>query len=444
MHGETTSYDFSFFIIAIIWSNSFIVVSPSEHARQKLIWLDEYRHSLDTLLDIITTANLPAVSDAALAGYRGVRTRQSDAFQILMEQQSTIASQNHHNMSNFELSCLDGESRVDVKLIQLDSSRVRDYVIEMLFSNVEEQYQIFINEMKGSLDKLRRMFQYINQRRVNINESSFFQPIITMFLERFRDGLGNHWSHANGSNRPYKLNVHVKEEDEVEPREIELTGKPDIYFYDGEVLEIKNEKFQVELKGPFGVLFHSLGDKAKNQLICELMGQRDMLGDSTEECFGVLTDLFRIALGFNFHHNPKQFYLCQSVIDMDDYLNYLALMFCADNMKEKTVKKFASDSSGPKTNRRKRKDPDSKKNAYVYNTRSKARGRQTSATNQTIKATRNKQTSGKKKKLVCYFGSELEDIEAADRALELWYAEHFNQLCLTSENLHKNAMFQFF
>jgi hypothetical protein len=181
--------------------------------------------------------------------------------------------------------------------------------------------------------------------------------------------------------------VHVKEEDEVEPLEIDLTGKPDIYVYDGEALDIDNVKFQIELKGPFGVLFHSMGDKAKNQLICELMGQRDMLGDSPEECFGVLTDLFRIALGFNFHHNPTQFYLCQSVIDMDEYLNYLALMFCADNVEEKTVKKLVSGSSGPNKDRRKRKDPDSKKNTSRYNTRSSKgiASRQTSATtNKTI------------------------------------------------------------
>jgi hypothetical protein len=407
-------------------------------ARSQLSTLKNYRHNLNNLLPILKAANLPDLDESILMCYRGRRTQRSDQFVELTGLPSTIASRNQYNMSNFDLSSLVGDSRVNVEFVQLDSNCVKEYVIATLFNDDEDQYQGFINEMKDILCQLRCMFEYLRTEEYILHELTFYQPIFTMFLERFRDRLANPWQHSNGSTLIYSLTVEVQDENEVEPHEVQLTGKPDIFVHSGDFL-IENVKFQVELKPPFSALYHSAGDLEKTQLICELMGHRDMLQDVPDGCFGVLTDFFRILLGFNFHQNPEHFYICQSVVDADNYLNFFALMFCADYMEQKTILALADISSQPKHDRRK-KDPDPKKRRLLSTCSSKRlAGRQISKTKNTTAKQTSKQTSGQRGKPVCYFGPEFDEIEDANRALEQWYAEHFNQLHLTSESLREHV-----
>jgi len=101
---------------------------------------------------LIDLANLPLPSKALLDNYRhGRRKKDSEGFTL--DNASSVASKSSYDMSNFDLSLLAGDSKVDITLLTLDNDKIRAYLANHVYGSLEALEQVLI-DLSPILSKL--------------------------------------------------------------------------------------------------------------------------------------------------------------------------------------------------------------------------------------------------------------------------------------------------
>lgn len=307
-----------------------------DYTKLRLLNRKEYLNekTLDKLLSLIDLANLPLPGKALLDNYRhGRRKKDSEGFTL--DNASTVASKSSYDMSNFDLSLLAGDSKVDITLLTLDNDKIRAYLANHVYGSLEALEQVLI-DLSPILSKLRSHFIHLKENEFAYTEPSYFQPIYTMFLEHVANRIQQPSFNDMGGQFPlsFDADVFINVKDE-ETASVTVTGKTDIVkvLQDNKKSEDEQNydfiQFLLELKSPFASLFHCSSDLAKNQLICQLIGLWEM-SKNRFLSMGALTDLFAIMLCFSYPENKKHYLMTKSVVDEESYLLHFLLLFCGD------------------------------------------------------------------------------------------------------------------
>lgn len=299
-------------------------------ARLQLLDRTEYDQDLDKLLQLVARAQLSTPPSSITARYQeGSRTGETDAYALIVDNISTVASTDQYDMCNFDLSTLHGDHAVNVKEVTLDRVKVRERLANNLFSGSILALDEAISDLTPVLVGLRSHFVHLRERSFEFTEAGYFQPIFTLFLERVATRIGRATDHKPGAAYPLSMDVEVVQED-GSVKTVTVAGKSDIAKITSVDLEGYDViEFLVELKVPFGALFGAVSDAAQDQLVAQLLGLWECSSGRIVSV-GVLTDLFALRLGISCVDAKRDFVVTTAVVEVEDYLLHLLLLFCAD------------------------------------------------------------------------------------------------------------------
>jgi hypothetical protein len=303
----------------------------AEVYRLRLLRQRTYIHDLDRLLALIELADLPEPNDSILESYRrGRRVRDSDVYALAVDQLSTIASKQNYDMSNFDISSLHGEYKASVNIVTFNNDRLRAFVAERVFHSSVDELQLALNELTLVLTKLRSHFIYLREEDFQYTEPGYFQPLFTMFLERLACRMGRSTCSKPGSAFPLAMEVDVAL-DNGTIETVSVVGKTDIVkvpTVDADSFD--SVEFLLELKAPFASLYQATSDGPKGQLVSQLLGLWEMSGVHRVVSMGGLSDLFALMVCFAHVDRKREFHMTKAVVDAEDYVLHLMLLFCSD------------------------------------------------------------------------------------------------------------------
>jgi hypothetical protein len=366
------------------------MVDPIEIARWKLLDREKFSHNLDGLLELISLAKLPPLSEQLMDQYRsGRRVRSSEAYELTVDEQSTVASKGAYDMSDFDLTSLTGTSRLSTTDLELDVEKIREQV-----------------------------------------KNQLFQSSSLMMSEFMSTAIGVDKNTCPGSQLPFGFDVEVLDENRIQQR-ISLKGKSDIIKLKTNGDSFDDIQFLLELKVPFNTLYRSTADTAKDQLICQLLGiWRHSNNKKRKSVAGALTDLFCIIFACSYSSDKKMFYVVKSAVSTEEYLLHMCLLFI-ENKKVKSVLLEAL-KLGPKvpSSKRSHGQESSKDKAKQARTQSSAASKEKGG-----KSSACADNSKKRKTTVYMTQTEYEDIACSEADLNRWCREHYGVDVLSKENV---------
>lgn len=413
-------------------------------SRLQLLDKMEYDNDLDKLLDLIEKAALPEPKASIIEQYReGRRIRDSEAYALTVEHLSTVASKGQYDMSNFDISSLHGAHKVSVTVVRLNNDRLRTFLADRLFNGSIDALDQSLAQLTPVLSKLRSHFIYLREKAFGYTEASYFQPLYTLFLERVASCIGRSTCNTLGSEFPLSMEADVVL-DNGNIDTVIISGKTDIVKVPTfDIEDYDDIEFLMELKPPFGALYHATSDGPKGQLVSQLLGLWLSSSANRRVVLGGLSDIFALVICFASADSMREFCRTKSVVSEPEYLLHLMLLFCPDcDIRRLIVTKRASVpnlSEGPdKKNPSKSFDRDPDAGHGGRKLRSSSRGATGVASVHSMRAGNSGGTSGAatKSKTVCH--SVEEEYDAAREGeieLQNWYARHHGLLSLNKENL---------
>lgn len=243
--------------------------------------------------------------------------------------------------------------------VQVHSCEVREEALDALlmsrlFDNNSASFETFVTAQVKNLDSLRGFcycyWDFLKQRKAfsngngdeTMDEEKMFQPLFASFLRQLVAKLP---ANANEGIAVNEVN-NVRLTSEVElivkgVRKNTLSGYTDVAIADpgGIISDVDHFRSIIELKPPFGGLWHSAGYQQKDQLLGEMMAWKKMANER-QTFVGALTDLFLISIMFHSRHRQTRtkkaqltesadYYLCPSVSQSSTVVKWLMLL-CLD------------------------------------------------------------------------------------------------------------------
>jgi hypothetical protein len=407
------------------------MVDPIEIARWKLLDREKFSHNLDGLLELISLAKLPPLSEQLMDQYRsGRRVRSSEAYELTVDEQSTVASKGAYDMSNFDLTSLTGTSRLSTTYLELDVEKIREQVKNQLFQSSSLMMSEFMSTAIPIIENLRKYFVYLRSKKYPLAEASVVQPLMTVLLEKISELVGVDKNPCPGSQLPFGFDVEVLDENRIQQR-ISLKGKSDIIKLKTNGDSFDDIQFLLELKVPFNTLYRSTADTAKDQLICQLLGiWRHSNNKKRKSVAGALTDLFCIIFACSYSSDKKMFYVVKSAVSTEEYLLHMCLLFIENKKVESVLLEALK--LGPKvpSSKRSHGQESSKDKAKQARTQSSAASKEKGG-----KSSASADNSKKRKTTVYMTQTEYEDIACSEADLNRWCREHYGVDVLSKENV---------
>ena len=408
-------------------------------ARLLLLDRSEYEDDLSRLLDLVEQARLPGIKSCILSHYRlGKRVRDSDAYALTIDNLSTVATKDHYDMSTFDLSMLHGSSKLKVEVVKLNRKKLTTFLSQELFNNSIGALQMCLEQLIPVVVSVRKHFIFLREKKFGYTEPGYFQPIFTLLLEMVARKINKSTCNKTGAAFPFSIEVDV-ETDSGNEETVTVTGKSDIVKV--ETLECDSFdaiQFLVELKVPFGTLFHATSDGPKGQLLCQLLALWEMSEGNRVGAIGALTDLFAVFICGSYSEDKRQFYITQSVVDAEDYILHLLLLFCTDcDLRD------LSDNNDPAQLGVKRHRRDDTNAGDSNNTGAGKNGgpilrsasQAASKPSRTVNTTKPSGSSNSKASKRCTYADDCAVSCAAEGELQKWYAQHNGFVYLNKENL---------
>jgi hypothetical protein len=223
----------------------------------------------------------------------------------------------------------------------------------ILFDNDVDKMNTFIAAESRALQKLRNLFYDIFIDKKRLDEPRDFQPLFQLFVfglyQHFRESISSLPQRTVAPANNCRLTVELNSKDFNETNETWCdSGSPDVFILNGELdaaidltspvivpgLDVVdmgvpgNVEVVIELKSPYGALYHSAMRAALDQMTCEVEGLAQTT--SSPSCpapsvvKGALTDLISISLHARVIKHDKIFH-CAShrIVNVEDYIKHL-------------------------------------------------------------------------------------------------------------------------
>ncbi len=415
-------------------------------SRLQLLDRTEYDEDLEKLLDLIVKADLPEPKSSIIEKYReGRRVRDSDVYTLTVENLSTVASKRCYDMSNFDISSLHGAHKVSVTVVRLNNEKLRTFLADRLFNGSVDELDQSLVDLTPVLNKLRSHFIYLREKDFGYTEPGFFQPLYTLFLERVASRIGRSTCNKTGSAFPLSVDAEVAQ-DNGNIDTVTITGKTDIVkipaFEDDDYDVIE---FLMELKPPFGALFHATSDGAKGQLVSQLLGLWEMSSENRTATLGGLSDIFALMIFFAYSDRRRVFNMTKSVASAQEYLLHLMLLFCSDHDIRELIE-IEGDTApvlheGPnEENPSKSSDQEPDAGNDGRKLRSSSRGATGVASVLSMRAVNTGTSAAPTKSKKVFSAEEYEASCEGESELQKWYARHNGLLSLSKENIDNNQL----
>jgi hypothetical protein len=220
----------------------------------------------------------------------------------------------------------------------------------ILFDNDVDKMNTFIAAESRALQKLRNLFYDIIIDKKRIDEPRDFQPLFQLFVfglcQHFRESVSSLPQRTVAPANNCRLTAEFNSKDFNETNETWCdSGSPDVFILDGELdaaidltspvivkglgvvdMEVSgNVEVVIELKSPYGALYHSAMRAALDQMTCEVEGLAQTTSSPTPSVVkGALTDLISISLHARVIKYDKIFH-CAShrIVNVEDYIKHL-------------------------------------------------------------------------------------------------------------------------
>lgn len=415
-------------------------------SRLQLLDRTEYDNDLDKLLDLINKSNLADPKSSIIERYREgkKRVRDSHEYTLTVEILSSIASKGCYDMSSFDISSLHGSHKVSVAVVRLNNSKLRTFIADQLFNGSISELDECLAYLTSVLNKLRSHFIYLREKDFGYTEPGYFQPLYTLFLERVASRIGRSTSNKPGSAFPLSMDAEV----ELHNGNVEIvtiTGKTDIVKVPSlDDVEFDSVEFLLELKPPFGSLYHATSDGPKGQLVSQLLGLWEMSSKNRVVAMGGLSDIFALMICFAYSGSKRAFNMTKSVVDAEDYLLHLMLLFCSDQDVRvlvetegdaaPVIQEDPNDETPPKSSDQ---EPDAGSGRRRLRSSSRgATGTTASVLSRHMVTSGSSGTPTKSKKV--FSAEEYDACHDGEIELQKWYARHNGLLSLNQENIDHN------
>ena len=215
-------------------------------------------------------------------------------------------------------------------------------IMGAFFGGNIQHYKEFVDYQARILENFRTYFFYCihdeNGHRIprkTIREIREFQPLFQLFLGGFLECLQSFQSGSTIMRRTVSVN-NLKIMKTLGDDHIPLVGTLDVMIFshsDERIVDVCMSDSHIELKSPFGALYHSQSAKEIDQLIAETDCVSAMKADSSVSpssgpTIGALTDLFSLNLIYHDESssNSRAFYLTSPVVEPRSYIQQLLVL----------------------------------------------------------------------------------------------------------------------
>jgi len=221
------------------------------------------------------------------------------------------------------------------KLWKIEPTLVDAKNLEEFFCGDNQHYEDFVDDQTIKLEKFRTFFFFylhddngVRKPKMEMSEPSTFQPLFQLFFSGFLECL------QSFRNDPRKVRQTVSVNSLELTKHVgqfPLTGSTDVMIFshiDDSIVDACMSDSHIELKSPFGALYHSQSAQAIDQLIAEtdcVSAMKATVGASGPT-IGALTDLFSLNLIFQANSNSRDFYLTPPVVESRAYISQLIVL----------------------------------------------------------------------------------------------------------------------
>ena len=206
-------------------------------------------------------------------------------------------------------------------------------IVNDLFDGDKNRFDMFVADQILSLELFRKyFFNYGPLRSRKIDEVTVFQPIFQIFLKGFLDDLrpANDLENFMANNDVIEKEIRNKF-----GRVVRLSGRTDVIIMqnpsDAQEKQPRRSICHIELKAPYGSLYHSNSQSSIDQLMAETdcisaMRNANTAGvENRSTTLGALTDIFSIYLMYHDRRssNREFFVTADSSLDPLRYIKSL-------------------------------------------------------------------------------------------------------------------------
>ena len=418
-----------------------------EMSRLRLLDRTQYDEDLEKLLDLIKKAHLPKPKSSIIDRYlEERRVRDSDAHALTVEQLSTVASTSCYDMSNFDIRSLHGDHKVSLLVVRLNKEKLRTFIADQLFNGSVDGLNDSLADLTPVLNKLRNLFIFLRKKSFGYTEPGFFQPVYTLFLERVASRIHRSTCNKTGSAFPLSVVNAAVVQDSGDIETVTITGKTDIV----KIPAIGDDTYDVieflmELKLPFGALYHATSDGAKGQLVSQLLGLWEMSSKNRTATLGGLSDIFALVICFAYSDRKRDFKMTKSVTSAQEYLLHLMLLFCSDRdirelieIEGDTAQVLHEGTNEENPSKSSDQEPGAGNDGRKLRSSSRGATGVRSALSKRAVNTGTSTAPTKSKKV--FSAEEYEAACEGEIELQKWYARHNGLLSLSKENIDNNQL----
>lgn len=214
-----------------------------------------------------------------------------------------------------------------------EENSLQAIIVNDLFDGDKNRFEMFVADQILSLELFRKyFFNYGPLRSRKIDEVTVFQPIFQIFLKSFLDALRP----ANDLEN-FMANNDVIEKEILNKfsRVVRLSGRTDVIIMQNpsgaQEKKPRHSICHIELKAPYGSLYHSNSQSSIDQLMAETdcisaMRNANTAGvENRSTTLGALTDIFSIYLMYHDRRssNREFFVTADSSLDPLRYIKSL-------------------------------------------------------------------------------------------------------------------------
>jgi hypothetical protein len=211
----------------------------------------------------------------------------------------------------------------------------------------------FLQHEVDVLKKIRNLYG-ANKTEGNKNrdERKECQPVVQLFMLGLLKHAGLNFNIqktvAAANNAPLDLELELNQMENGARSWLTLSGRPDLFILRGEfeaslIIGAPGENVEtvIEIKPPFGPLYHTSHRQGRDQLTCEVEALAQSLHSKPTICMGLITDLFAISLHVRVKVEGKIYHcITNRVCEQMTYIKYLVLICCCTITPEDVQKFF--------------------------------------------------------------------------------------------------------